>query len=130
MKHFTILYLVHTALFGLLMIIFFGVIDFTFISTNCPSDASKGTGLANLAKGLAWIYLICAGLSFIVAALSCYFSRGYLPPELGKLKKFIAITGAIERVSWILLRVLHFVLYILVLVFSIEVVSSSECVKA
>ena len=65
----------------------------------------------------------------MVCALSVYFGRGYLPPELGKLKRALAILGACERISWLLLRLAHLALYALLFGFAILAFTASQCTK-
>lgn len=64
-----------------------------------------------------------------MCALSHYFERNYLPPELGSLKRLWAIVGAVQRLSWILLRPAHYVLYILLVVFMTNSLSLPECAQ-
>lgn len=90
MKYFSILYLVHTLLYciGALMSYTY---DFTFITSTCGAaeGTSYQTSMSSLVKsGAMYIYLTCGVLSLIVAVASIYFSRGFLPPELGKLTRF------------------------------------------
>ncbi len=99
MKAFSKLYIVHTLVFMMLAVGCFAA-NFSFATSICGatnSDAidfqSKMSSLVK--KGLAYMYLICAGLSFIVAALSIYFGNGYLPPELGKLSRVLSILGVV-----------------------------------
>ncbi len=53
-----------------------------------PDDVAKATTVDFMMnKLLFYTYLVEGGLGLIVVALSYYFKRGYLPPDLGKLKK-------------------------------------------
>ena len=131
MKYFSILYLTHTLLYcvGALMSYTY---DFTFITSTCgvAEGTSYQTSMSSLVKtGAMWVYLICGALSFIVAGASIYFSRGFLPPELGKLTRFQGILGAIERLSWFLLRIMSYVLFIILLVFAYQGFFPPDCLK-
>ena len=78
---------------------------------------------------IAWLYLICSVLALLVCALSHYFEMNYLPPELGSLKRLWAILGAVQRLSWILLRPVHYLLYMMLAVFMINSLSMPDCAK-
>lgn len=73
------------------------------------------------------MYLICAGLSLIVSALSIYFGNGYLPPDLGKLSRLFSILGVFQRLSWVLLRLIHLILLLLIIIVAFSVMVPPKC---
>jgi hypothetical protein len=99
MKSFSKLYVAQTLIFLALAIACFSV-DLSFSTNVCGATDTESASFKQkmsslIKKGLAYMYLICAGLSFVVAALSIYFGNGYLPPDLGKLSRVISILGVI-----------------------------------
>jgi hypothetical protein len=131
MKQFSKLYTVHTLVFLVLAGACF-VSNFNFVDSACttgeegPTFKARMSSLVN--KGLAYVYLICAGLSLVVAALSIYFGRGYLPPELGKLNRVHSILGVVQRFSWILIRILHTSLLLIIAIFTLFAMTPPKCV--
>jgi hypothetical protein len=89
--------------------------------------ATANTGMF-INEVIAYTYLGCAAMSFWVTGLSYYFKSGYLPPELGKLKKLYAILGASLRVAWMLLRLAHYFLAIVIAIIGVQVASMPDCV--
>lgn len=73
------------------------------------------------------MYLICAGLSFLVTSLSIYFGNGYLPPELGKLSRVFLIPGVVQRASWVLLRLVHSIQLLVIIIVFISVMTPPKC---
>ena len=67
-------------------------------------------------KVMPYTLFACAGLALCVTILSFYFKRNYIAPDLGRLKRLMAILGAVMRIAWLLLRLAHYVLLALILV--------------
>ena len=128
MNFYVVLYAVHTCLF-LGLGIYNYVSDFSWITVKCPDNQKDADALTEFSKVLGYIYFTCAALSLIVTSLSAYFSKGYLPSELGKLKRMMAVLGAICRISWILLRVVHYALYLFVSIFSLMTLRQPVCIQ-
>ena len=127
MNSFSKLYLLHTTVFISLAVACF-IQDFSWIETLCPTEAAESTSFSSLTNALGYIYLTNGALALIVCGLSSYFSKGYLPPELGQLKRSLSIVGACERISWLLLRITHLILYPIVFGFTIKALSAAQCI--
>ena len=75
------------------------------------------------------MYLIAAALALIVGVLSHYFMSSFIPPQLGSLKRSLAILGAVLRLSRHTLRFIHLGIFVTILAFSIVVFAAPECTK-
>ena len=92
-----ILYTIHLLVYIISGVLFVVNNTSSWMPSVCknPDDlVEAGTVDFMMNKILFYTYLVEAGLGLIVVALSYYFKRGYLPPDLGKLKRLQAILGA------------------------------------
>ena len=101
--------------------------DQSWVNKWCD-EGTFATSLAQVSNVfLAYTYFACAALAIIVSALCYYFKRSYLPPELGRLKRVMAILGVCQRLSWILLHLVHYALLCVIGYFWIKVFTIPEC---
>ena len=61
--------------------------------------------------------------------LSLYFSYAFIPPELGRLSKVCSLVGASQKLTWHILRLFHYLVFILLATFTFKVVAAPKCIK-
>ena len=73
-----------------------------------------------------YIYLILFILSLLIASLSWYFNKYYLPKDFETLGKIKGTIGAILRISTLVLTCIHWILlcFLLYLIFKIYSINS------
>ena len=78
-------------------------------------------------KTMFYMYLSCSILALLIASLSWYFNKYYLPKDFASLGRIMSFVGALLRISLPILRFIHYCLLFVILYFVYKVYSISKC---